>query len=90
MKAVNDLGKLETDVYIKPTDCHQYLHRTLCHPNACKKGILFVQALRLRRICSIDDFSEKRADDLCTFLIERGYRKHFVQELVRGEGKKNT
>ena len=82
VKVINDSGKLETDVYIKPTDSHQYLHRTSCHPNACKKGIPFAQALRLRRICSKDDFFNKRADDLCTFLVERGYKKHFVQEQV--------
>ena len=68
-------------VYIKPTDSHQFLYRTLCHPNACKKGIPFVQALRLRRVC-YKDFFERWADDLCTFLVERGYREHFVQEQV--------
>ena len=48
VRAINDSGKLETDVFIKPTDSHQYLHNTSCHPNACKKGIPFAQALRLR------------------------------------------
>jgi len=38
VKVVNESGKLETDVYIKPTDSHQCLHRVSCHPNSCKKG----------------------------------------------------
>ena len=62
VKVINDSGKLDTDVYIKATDSHQYLHRTSGHPNACKKGIPFVQALRLRRICSKVDFFKKRAN----------------------------
>ena len=77
-----DSGKLETDVYIKPTDNHQYLHRVLCHPNSCKKGIPYAQALRLRRICSKETFFERRVRDLCSFLVERGYEKDFIQEQV--------
>ena len=52
---------ISTDLYSKPTDKHQYLFHTSCHPNSCKKGIPFGQALRLRRICSSDAFFEKRA-----------------------------
>ena len=82
VRVINDSGKLETDVFIKPTDSHQYLHKTSCHPNACKKGIPFAQALRLRRICSKTSFFEKRAGDLCTFLEERGYKKKLVEEQI--------
>ena len=80
VKVINDSGRLETDVFIKPRDSHQYLHKTSCHPNACKKGIPFAQALRLRRICSRNSFFEKRASDLCKFLEERGYKKKYVEE----------
>ena len=34
VKLINNLGKLETDVYIKPTDSHQYIHQASCHPNS--------------------------------------------------------
>ena len=82
VKVINDSGRLETDVFIKPTDSHQYLHKTSCHPNVCKKGIPFAQALRLRRICSRNSFFEKRASDLCKFLEERGYKKKYVEEQI--------
>ena len=82
VKVLNDSGKLETDVYIKPTYSHQYLHRVSCHPNSCKKGIPYAQALRLRRICSKETFFERRVRDLCSFLVERGYEKNFIQEQV--------
>ena len=32
-------GKITTDLYVKATDSHQYLHPSLCHPYRCKKGI---------------------------------------------------
>ena len=49
-------GQIETDLYVKPTDSHQYLHSSLCHPYHCKKSILYSQALRLNRICSNNSF----------------------------------
>ena len=32
-------GNISTDLYTKPTDTHQYLHRQSCHPHHCKKAI---------------------------------------------------
>ena len=45
-------GIIETDLYAKPTDSHQYLLSSSCYPFYCKKGIPYSQALRLNRICS--------------------------------------
>ena len=49
-------NKVVTDLYTKPTDTHQLLHRSSCHPGHTKKGIPYGQALRIRRICSEDSF----------------------------------
>ena len=48
-------GVIETDLYVKPTDSHQYL---LSSGNLfyCKKGIPYSQAQRLKRICSNNEF----------------------------------
>ena len=43
-------GRLETDLYVKPTDKHQYLLKSSCHPSHTKQSIPFSMALRLRRI----------------------------------------
>ena len=75
-------GVVSTDLYSKPTDKHQYLFYTSCHPNSCKKGIPFGQALRLRRICSQDTLFEKRAKELTSYLVERGYDERFVTKEV--------
>ena len=45
-------GILSTDLLVKPTDTHQFLDPTSCHPYHCKKGIPYSQTLRLNRICS--------------------------------------
>ena len=49
-------GVIETDLYVKPTDSHQYLLSSSCHPFYCKKGIPYSQVLRLNRICSNNEF----------------------------------
>ena len=43
---------LSTDLFVKPTDTHQFLDPTSCHPYHCKKGIPYSQTLRLNRIYS--------------------------------------
>ena len=48
-------NKLETDLYCKPTDTHQYLHVQSCHRNIYKKSIAYDQAIRIKRICSTEE-----------------------------------
>ena len=45
-------GEFITNLYCKPIDCHQYLHFESCHPSHKKSLIIFLQALRMGRICS--------------------------------------
>ena len=45
-------GELTTNLYIKPTDRHQYLHFTSSHPNHTKRSIIYSQALTVSRISS--------------------------------------
>ena len=37
VQVINNNGVIETDLYTKPTDKHQYLFHTSCHPKGCKK-----------------------------------------------------
>ena len=66
------LSIIETDLYVKPTDCHQNLLSSSYHPFYCKKGIPYSQALRLDRICSSNKLFAKRCNDLEKYLLERG------------------
>ena len=45
-------GKIETDLYSKPIDSHDYLLYSSAHPQRCKDSIPYSQFLRIRRLCS--------------------------------------
>ena len=73
VQVINKGGVIETDLCTKPTDKHQYLYHTSCHPKDCKRSIPYSQALRLKRICSTPASFENRAKELTHFLVARGY-----------------
>ena len=79
-------GKIKTDLYVKPTDTHQYLHSSSCHPYHCKKGIPYSQTLRLNRICSDSTSFDRRCNDLERWLLERDYKEKEVRkQALRGK-----
>ena len=50
-------GKIETDLHVKSTNRHRYLHYTSSHTEHTKLSIVFSQSLRVSRICSqAEDF----------------------------------
>ena len=46
VQVIKQGNRLITDLFTKPTDTHQLLHRTSCHLNHTKKGIPYSQALK--------------------------------------------
>ena len=80
-------NQLVTDLYIKPTDTHQYLHASSCHVFHSKKSIPYSQALRLNRICSENSFFDKRCNDLEIWLKGRGYSDKVVQKQILKSSK---
>ena len=68
-------GNITTDLYIKPTDTHQYLLATICHPNHTNRSIPYCQALRILRICSNKESAKLRCTELVDCLDKRGYNK---------------
>ena len=77
-----DGDKLSTDLYVKETDSHQFLHFDSCHPYHTKKGIPYGQALRIRRICSDYDCFKSRVTDLKRWLVSRGYKGDLVESQI--------
>ena len=57
-------GNISTDLYTKPTDKHQHLLYSSCHP--LHTNIPFSLALRLRRICSTDATFHARTAQVVT------------------------
>ena len=74
--------QLTTDLHVKLTDSRQYRAANSYHPRHCKEAIPFSQALRMRRICSINDDFRKRSSELKTHLLQRGYEPSFVQDQI--------
>ena len=75
-------GELKTDLFVKPTETHQFLDPTSCHPYHCKKGIPYSQALRLNRICSDNETFDRCHNDLEKWLMERGYNEKMIREQI--------
>ena len=73
---------LMTDLFVKPTDTHQFLDPSSSHPYHCKKGIPYSQALRLNRICSDNESFDKRCNDLEGWLMERGYNGKMIRKQI--------
>ena len=78
-----DNGVIQTDLYCKPTDKHQHLLFSSCHPRHTKKAIPFSLALRLRRICSTDHAFNTRTAELTSYLLKRGYNRNFLSRQIK-------
>ena len=78
-------GQLITDLHIKSTDKHQYLHYTSAHPDHIKRSIIFSQALRVSRAGYNKTDFEKDLDNMKSCFQARIYHKHLVQkEMSKG------
>ena len=73
-------GKLTTDLHVKPTDRHQYLHYTLAHPNHTKQSIVYNQTLRLSRICFYKNDFEKHLEEIKSWFRVRGYPDNLMKK----------
>ena len=78
----NENGHIRTNLYVKPTDTHQYLHFSSCHTYHTKSGIPYGQALRLRRIISNDDDFQEKCSDLKQWLLKRGFDERMVTDKI--------
>ena len=74
--------RLKTDLYTKPTDTHQFLEFSSCHPYHTKRSIPYSQALRYRRICSDDQDFHDRIKQLKGWLSKRGYDMNMVEKQI--------
>ena len=70
------------DLFVKPTDTHQFLDPRYSHPYQCKKGIPYSQALRLNRICSDNESFDKHCSDLEGWFKERGYNGKMIRKQI--------
>ena len=76
------LSSITTDLYVKPTDTHQYLQATSCHHNHTKRSIPHSQALRIFRICSNIKTATLRYTELVLCLVKRGCNKRKTNKQI--------
>ena len=48
--SIDEHRQLQTDLYTKPTDSHNYMNYTGAHPRHCRDRMPYSQCLRLKRI----------------------------------------
>ena len=83
--------KISTDLYIKSTDRHQYLHFTSSHPNHTKRSIVYSQGLRVKRICSEKEDFLKHMREMKLWFLKWGYPENIVdQELGKVEPSESS
>jgi hypothetical protein len=84
-----EYGKIQTDLYIKPTNSQVYLDYRSNHPQHCKNGIIYSQALRTIERCSRIEDQTLHMENLKEKFVQRNYpteliEKHFEKAKSRG------
>ena len=75
-------GAIFTDLHIKPTDGHQFLHHKSSHPNHIKNSIPYSQALRISRLCSSQKDFSAHISNLKDWFLARNYPQKVVSEQI--------
>ena len=79
---IEENGKIQTDLYIKPTDSRSYLSFESCHPNHMFAGIVYTQALRIRRIVSSNERLIQQLDSLSKAFKKCTYPVKLVDDII--------
>ena len=75
-------GKITTNLHVKPTDCHQYLHLPSAHPNHTKCSVVFSQTLRMSRLCSNESDFEQKKEKMRSWLVKRKYPEKLIDSEI--------
>ena len=74
----NSIGKLESKLYVKPTDRTLLLAYNSFHPRPCKHGIIYSQAFTYRRLTTSNEILKASLKRLRKILLIRGYKSHHI------------
>ena len=77
-------GKISSDLFVKSTYCHQFLHYTFSHPEHTKRSTVFSQPPRVSRICSYGYGFVRHLGNMKSWFSKREY----PSDLVESETKK--
>ena len=79
-------GKLQTSLYVKTADCHQYLHFQSSHPKHTKKLIVYSQTLRVSRACSQEEDYKNYCNQMKSWFLKRSYPEHLIDTEIKKLG----
>ena len=82
-------NKLETNLYIKPSNKQLYLDFQSNHPDHCKEGVIYGQALRVIERCSNTLDAENHLENLKDKLEKRNYPTKLIKSKFM-KAKKHT
>ena len=71
-------SKIITDLFVKSTDRHQYLHYLSAHPNHTKRSVVFSQTLRIGRLCSYEENFIKHKANMKSWFLKREYPERLI------------
>ena len=75
--------ELETNLHIKPTDRHTYLHYSFSHPGHTKQSIVYSQTLRVSRIYSHEADFSKYTREMKSWFLKRGNPNDVIQKEMK-------
>ena len=75
-------GRINSDLYRKPSDRNMYLLPSSCHPPHCSANIPYSLALRIVRICTDTSERDQRLIELKDMLVARNYKKSIINAAI--------
>jgi len=80
---LDEEGTLQTTVFYKPSNTHQYLHFQSSHHPNLKRSLPFSQGIRIKRIVSDPKNLEDSLGEMFKFFSLRGYSHKILSEAKR-------
>ena len=71
-------GRLETELYVKPTNLQLFLTYDSNHPSHCKDAIVYSQALRVIERCSLPNSAQPHLESLKGKFLHRRYPEELI------------
>ena len=82
-------GRLETELFVKPTNLQLFLNYDSNHPTHCKDAIVYSQALRVIERCSQPGSAEPHLEKLRERFVERKYPEEIIEKQFQKATSKN-
>ena len=65
-------------MYVKPTDCDQYLRSQSSHTKHAKRSIVYSQTLRVSRACSKEEDYKNYYNQMKSWFLKRSFPEHLI------------